>query len=83
MDDAKYAVEVAAAGGHPLLLTGPKGAGKTSLAERIPTILPELTREESLELTAIHSLAGALEPGDGMLTTRRTPGRTTTPARPA
>ena len=42
MDDAKYAVEVAAAGGHPVLLTGPKGAGKTSLAERVPTILPEL-----------------------------------------
>ena len=69
MDDAKYAVEVAAAGGHPVLLTGPKGAGKTSLAERVPTILPELIPEESLELTAIHSLAGALEPGDGMLTT--------------
>jgi magnesium chelatase family protein len=69
MEDAKYAVEVAAAGGHSVLLTGPKGAGKTSLAERIPTILPALTPEESLELTAIHSLAGALEPGDGMLTT--------------
>ena len=69
MEDAKYAVEVAAAGGHPVLLTGPKGAGKTSLAERVPTILPELIPEESLELTAIHSLAGALEPGDGMLTT--------------
>ena len=40
MADAKYAVEVAAAGGHPVLLTGPKGAGKTSLAERVPTILP-------------------------------------------
>ena len=68
MDDARYAVEVAAAGGHHLLLSGPKGAGKTSLAERIPAILPDLTREESLELTAIHSLAGALEPGDGLLT---------------
>jgi magnesium chelatase family protein len=67
MADAKFSVEVAAAGGHPVLLTGPKGAGKTSLAERVPTILPELTPEESLELTAIHSLAGALEPGDGML----------------
>lgn len=69
MPDAKFAVEVAACGGHSVLLTGPKGAGKTSLAERIPTILPELTPEESLELTAVHSLAGALEPGDGMLTT--------------
>lgn len=65
--DAKYAVEVAAAGGHHLLLSGPKGSGKTSIAERIPTILPRLTGEESLELTAIHSLAGTLEPGDGML----------------
>ena len=67
MEDAKYAVEVAAAGGHPLMLSGPKGAGKTSLAERIPTILPDLIPEESLELTAIHSLAGALEPGDERL----------------
>jgi magnesium chelatase family protein len=67
MADARYAVEVAAAGGHHLMLSGPKGSGKTSIAERIPGILPDLTREESLELTAIHSLAGALEPGDGML----------------
>jgi magnesium chelatase family protein len=71
MADARFAVEVAAAGGHHLMLSGPKGSGKTSLAERIPTILPDLTAEESLELTAIHSLAGALEPGDGML--RRPP----------
>jgi magnesium chelatase family protein len=68
MADARYAVEVAAAGGHHLLLTGPKGAGKTTLAERIPGLLPDLTPEESLELTAIHSLAGALEAGDEMLT---------------
>lgn len=67
MADARFAVEVAAAGGHHLLLSGPKGAGKTTLAERIPTILPDLTAQESLELTAIHSLAGALEPDDGML----------------
>ena len=68
MADARYAVEVAAAGGHHLMLSGPKGAGKTTLAERIPGILPDLAPEESLELTAIHSLAGALEPGDEMLT---------------
>jgi len=66
--DARYAIEVAAAGGHHLLLSGPKGTGKTSIAERIPGILPDLTREESVELTAVHSLAGALEPGDGLMT---------------
>ena len=65
--DAKYALEVAAAGGHHLLLSGPKGSGKTSLAERLPGILPDLSLEESLELTAIHSLAGALEPGDDLI----------------
>ncbi|MEZ0578875.1 YifB family Mg chelatase-like AAA ATPase [Nocardioides sp. MH1] len=69
--DVKYAVEVAAAGGHPIFLTGPKGAGKTSIAERIPTIMPDLTPAESLELTAIHSLAGVLDPGSGMV--RRPP----------
>jgi magnesium chelatase family protein len=67
MEDARYAVEVAAAGGHHLLLSGPKGSGKTSIAERIPGLLPDLTADESLELTAVHSLAGALEPGDGLL----------------
>jgi magnesium chelatase family protein len=61
--DTRYAVEVAAAGGHHLMLTGPKGAGKTSIAERIPTLLPDLADDESLELTAVHSLAGVLPPG--------------------
>jgi magnesium chelatase family protein len=65
--DVKYALEVAAAGGHHLLLSGPKGAGKTSVAERLPGLLPDLSAEEALELTAIHSLAGALEPGDGLI----------------
>ena len=68
MEDARYAVEVAAAGGHHLLLSGPKGSGKTSLAERVPGILPDLTGPESLELSAIHSLAGTLDPDRGMLT---------------
>ncbi len=68
IDDARYAVEVAAAGGHHLLLSGPKGAGKTSLAERIPGILPDLAPDESLELSAICSLAGTLDPTSGMLT---------------
>lgn len=67
MEDEKYAAEVAAAGRHALLLSGAKGCGKTSLAERIPTILPDLTPEESLELTALHSLAGVLDPGQGMV----------------
>ena len=67
MMEAKYALEVAAAGGHHLMLTGPKGAGKTTLAERMPGILPDLTPEESLELTAIHSLAAALAPGDDLI----------------
>lgn len=67
MEEARFAVEVAAAGGHHLLLSGPKGCGKTTLAERIPSILPDLTRQEAIELTALHSLAGALEEGDGLL----------------
>ncbi|SDC64997.1 YifB family Mg chelatase-like AAA ATPase [Nocardioides lianchengensis] len=71
MSDARYAIEVAAAGGHHLMLSGPKGAGKTSIAERIPTVLPDLTPEESLELTALHSLAGVLDAESGMI--RRPP----------
>ncbi|HWI42113.1 MAG TPA: YifB family Mg chelatase-like AAA ATPase [Nocardioides sp.] len=68
MEEEKYAIEVAAAGGHAILLSGAKGAGKTSLAERVPTVLPDLTTEESLEVTALHSLAGVLDPGQGMVT---------------
>ena len=60
MGDARYALEVAAAGGHHLMLSGPKGAGKTTLAERLPGLLPDLTVEETLELSAVHSLAGAV-----------------------
>jgi magnesium chelatase family protein len=71
VQDVKYAMEVAAAGGHHLMLSGPKGSGKTSLAERMPGLLPDLSIEEALELTAIHSLAGALEPGDDLI--RRPP----------
>ncbi len=59
---ARTAVEVAAAGGHHLFLEGPPGAGKTMLAERLPSILPPLDRQASLEVTAVHSVAGLLPP---------------------
>lgn len=61
MQDVIFAVTVAAAGGHHLMLSGPRGAGKTTVAERIPTILPDLTLEQSLEVTAVHSLLGTLD----------------------
>ncbi|MEX5720053.1 YifB family Mg chelatase-like AAA ATPase [Geodermatophilus maliterrae] len=59
----RRAVEVAAAGGHHLFLTGPPGAGKTMLAERLPGLLPVLDERAALEVTAIHSVAGTLPPG--------------------
>ena len=67
MRDARFALEVAAAGGHHLLLTGPRGSGKTTLAERLPGLLPDLGVEESLELCAVSSLAGELVPSLGRL----------------
>ncbi|MFI0189934.1 YifB family Mg chelatase-like AAA ATPase [Streptomyces sp. NPDC017082] len=66
---ARTAVEVAAAGGHHLFLEGPPGAGKTMLAERLPAVLPRLTRQESLEVTAVHSVAGLLPPGKPLVDT--------------
>lgn len=57
---ARKAVEVAAAGGHHLAMSGPPGAGKTMLAERMPALLPDLDQREALEVTAIHSVAGLL-----------------------
>ncbi|MFD8101253.1 YifB family Mg chelatase-like AAA ATPase [Nocardia fluminea] len=67
-DEARWALEVAAAGGHHLLLTGPPGIGKTMLAQRLPGLLPPLSEAESLEVTAIHSMAGSLSAEQPLLT---------------
>src|SRR6201996_6618252 len=66
--EARLAAEICAAGGHNLSLLGPPGAGKTMLAERLPSILPALDTAAALEVTSIHSIAGQLPPGTGLLT---------------
>ncbi|MFE3875641.1 YifB family Mg chelatase-like AAA ATPase [Kitasatospora sp. NPDC059146] len=67
--EARRALEIAAAGGHHLYLKGPPGAGKTMLAERLPALLPPLTQKESLEVTAVHSVAGLLPVGRPLIDT--------------
>ena len=81
-ENVRRALEIAAAGGHNCILIGPPGSGKTMVARRIPTILPNLTFEESLEVTKIHSISGMLDSNIGIITKRpfRSPHHTISPS---
>lgn len=80
-ENVKRALEIAAAGGHNCILIGPPGSGKTMIAKRIPSILPDLTFEEALDVTKIHSISGMLDNNIGIVTTRpfRSPHHTISP----
>lgn len=80
--EAKYALEVAAAGGHNIIMVGPPGSGKSMLSKRLPSILPDMTFEESLQTTQLYSIAGALPSGVSLITRRpfRAPHHTVSPA---
>lgn len=81
-EDARHALEVAAAGGHHLLMVGPPGTGKTMLASRLPGLLPDLDERAAVEVTSVHSIAGTFDPGAGLLTRPpfEDPHHTATPA---
>lgn len=80
--EARYALEIAAAGGHNIIMVGPPGSGKSMLAKRLPSILPDMTFEESLQTTELYSIAGALPEGVSLIRERpfRAPHHTVSPA---